>query len=215
MYHVSILLDLAGLGLCALVGWHHALIAAGYVAFSKSYSWMGIRLKKYPVVGWLSVALFQGGYTYMQGNMAASNLVDVSWFSPLHLEAMLFATLIIGGSYPLTQIYQHDEDRSRGDHTISLLLGIKGTFVFSSLFFATGACVAAHYFFTWYQPLHFYIFLVCLSPVVVYFSRWQWLCLADPAQASYRRAMWMTQLSAGCMILCFVTILALNNTSYN
>ena len=36
-------------------------------------------------------------------------------------------------AYPMTQIFQHEEDK-RGDETLSLKLGIKGTFLVESTF---------------------------------------------------------------------------------
>src|SRR4051794_24500682 len=55
LYYASIIFDTAGLLVCSLAGWQNMLIMAGYVAFSKAYSWYGIRLKKYTYLGWVSV----------------------------------------------------------------------------------------------------------------------------------------------------------------
>lgn len=210
MYHVSILLDIAGLALCALAGWRHVFVMAGYIGFSKAYSWYGIRLKKYPYIGWLSVAFFQGAWTYMQGNMAAEDQVSATWFTSKNLECALFALLIIGGSYPLTQIYQHEEDGERGDYTISYRLGIRGTFLFAGSFFAAGALLALHYFNTYYSIAHFFVFLVCLAPVVVYFTSWSLRAFRNPAAANYRSTMLMNKISSSCMVLCFVIITMIN-----
>src|SRR5205085_6047166 len=90
-----------------------------YIGVSKAYSWKKIRLKKYGVTGWLVVMLFQGGYTFLLVNMASENRFGISWFDYKHIECMLIASLLIGGFYPLTQIYQHEEDSQRGDFTIS------------------------------------------------------------------------------------------------
>ena len=210
MYYVSILVDVAGLLLCCIAGWQHALIMAGYIAFSKSYSWRGIRLKKMPVLGWLSVMFFQGGYTYMLGNMAAANDVSPGWFTPQTLEGMLIASLIIGGSYPLTQVYQHEEDGARGDFTISYRLGIKGTFLFTSIFFTAGALVSLHYFVTYFSLKHFLVFAACLSPVIGFFSWWFLKSARDPAHASFKNCMRMNKISAACMVICFTIILLIN-----
>ncbi len=210
MYYVSILFDIAGLLLCAFAGWRHVLLMAGYIGFSKSYSWHGIRLKKYPYIGWLSVLLFQGAWTYMQGSMAAENAVPDSWFTPKNLECALFASLIIGGSYPLTQIYQHGEDGERGDFTISYRLGIRGTFVFAGSFFAAGALVALHYFTRYYSLNQFLIFLGCLAPVVIYFTSWMMQSFKDASKADYRHTMLMNKISATCMIVCFIIITLMN-----
>lgn len=210
MYYVSIIVDVMGLLICMLAGWQHVLLMMGYIVFSKAYSWNGIRLKKYPYLGWLSVMFFQGGYTYMQANMAATDMVSVQWFTIKNLEAMLFASLIIGGSYPLTQIYQHEEDGKRGDYTISYRLGVRGTFVFTSIFFTAGAILILHYFTTYYSVQQFFIFIGCLLPVVIYFTSWFLQSLKDINNVDYSHAMLMNKISATCMIVCFVIITLLN-----
>ena len=211
LYYASIIFDIAGLLLCAFAGWQNVLVMAGYIAFSKSYSWYGIRLKKYTYLGWFSVMFFQGGYTYMLANMAAVNQFGSNWFTPKNLECMLFASLIIGGSYPLTQIYQHGEDSQRGDFTISYRLGIMGTFIFTAAFFSAGAIVALHYFISYYTLLQFFIFLSCLSPVMIYFSLWFWKTAKNKKFADYRHAMFMNKISAVCMVICFTIILIINH----
>ena len=211
MYYVSILVDAMGLLICLFAGWPHAILMMGYIAFSKAYSWNGIRLKKYPYLGWLSVMFFQGGYTYMQANMAATDMVSVQWFTMKNIEAMLFASLIIGGSYPLTQIYQHEEDGKRGDHTISYRLGVRGTFIFTGIFFAAGALVILHYFTTYYSVQQFFIFIGCLLPVVIYFTSWFLQSLKDKSKVDYSHAMLMNKISAVCMVVCFIIIAILNH----
>jgi 1,4-dihydroxy-2-naphthoate polyprenyltransferase len=210
LYYASMVMDIAGLLICCIAGWEHALVMSGYVAFSKAYSWHGIRLKKYAWLGWLMVAFFQGGYTYMLANMAATANVGAGWFTYPNIECMLIATLLIGAYYPLTQIYQHEEDSSRGDFTISYRLGVRGTFIFSALLFIAGTAVTYHYFTTYFSLVRFYIFLGCLLPVVCYFIYWSYNSFKNIANADYTGAMRMTFISSVCMITCFLVITAIN-----
>lgn len=213
MYYASIVFDVAGLLICLFAGWKNMLIMSGYILFSKLYSWTGLRLKRHPIVGWLSVLFFQGGYTFMLSNMAASNDNSAAWFTRQHLECMLIASLMLAGSYPLTQIYQHEEDGRRGDYTISYKLGVRGTFILSSIFFAAVAAIVFHYFMRYYSAMQFYVFAGCLLPVVIYFSSWMIRCWRDASQADYRHAMMMNRISATCMIVCFSIILWLNQSA--
>ena len=210
MYYMSILFDVAGLLVCSLAGWRNVLLMMGYIAFSKSYSWMGIRLKKYAFAGWLSVMFFQGGYTFIQAHLAATDNFCGCWFNAQNLECVLFASLIIGGSYPLTQIYQHEEDGERGDHTISYRLGVKGTFIFSTIFFLAGATVAFHYFTHYFSMAQFLVFAACTLPLTAYFSYWFYISMRDQSNVDYKHAMWMNKISANCMIVCFIIILLMN-----
>ena len=210
LYYASIIVDCAGLLLCALSGWRNMLIMAGYIGFSKAYSWDGIRMKKRTYSGWASVIFFQGGYTFMLANMAATG-ASIAWFTSRNIECMLFASLIIGGSYPLTQIYQHEEDSLRGDYTISYRLGITGTFIFTSVLFSLGAIVALHYFTTYYSLTQFFIFLCCTIPIIIYFANWFSKTMHDKSFADYAHAMLMNKISSTCMIICFIIILILNH----
>jgi len=211
LYYASIIFDLAGLVLISLAGWQCALIAAVYILFSKAYSWHGVRLKKYAYGSWLTVMVFQGGYTFMLACMAAENNYGLVWFTPKNIECMLIASTLIGGSYPLTQIYQHAADSDRGDHTLSYKLGIRGTFIFTMLFFTAGAGIALHYFTAYYSIRQFFIFSGCLAPVLVYFLNWFRLTMQNNANADFEHVMLMNKISSVCMIACFVVLFFLNH----
>lgn len=212
LYYASIWMDVAGLLLCLIAGWQLALLAAGYIGFSKAYSWNGIRLKKYPVAGWAAVAFFQGGYTYMLGNMAASaSYQPALWFTHQQGMAMLMATCMIGAYYPLTQIYQHADDRKRGDITISALLGVRGTILFSAAMFALSGAVAGYYFLHFYTAQHLLVFGACLLPATAFFGYWVVGIWRDPAKANYKNAMLNTRLSAWCCVACFCVLGWMNN----
>ena len=210
LYIASMWLDALGLILCLLINIKMMLLMIVYISVSKVYSWHGIRLKKYALTGWLVVILFQGGYTFLLVNMAAENLLDLQWFTVKHKLCMLLATLLIGGFYPLTQVYQHEEDSERGDRTISYKLGIKGTFIFSAVMFIVACIVAWIYFTRFYNLLQFEIFIACLIPVVLYFLNWLRKVMKNEMLADYIHTMRMTMLSSVCMIICYSTLLWLN-----
>jgi 4-hydroxybenzoate polyprenyltransferase len=199
LYYASILLDVAGLGLAALIHWKMILLFTVYIAVSKAYSWHGLRLKKYAYTGWLAVMLFQGGFTYLLVNMCATNTFSTSWFTRENIYCMILSSLLIGGFYPLTQIYQHEEDSLRGDFTISYRLGIRGTFLFCALVFLTGFSLAVLLF----SSRQLIIFACSVAPVTAYFLTWAARAWHNPAEANYTNAMRLTLLSSTCMAACF------------
>lgn len=211
LYYTSIIFDSIGLLFCLLINWKMFFLMLTYVGVSKAYSWNRIRLKKYGFPGWLVVMLFQGGYTFLLVNAAAENIFNVSWLNEKHLECMLLASLLIGGFYPLTQIYQHKEDSERGDYTISYRLGITGTFIFSALLFLSACMVALHYFCLYYNMFQFIIFISSLFPVTAYFMLWFFKVCNDKSFADFNHAMRMTFISSFCMIICFVIIFLKNS----
>src|SRR5690606_10103933 len=89
----------------------------------RAYSYRGIRLKKYPVTGFLTVVIFQGAITYYMVFMGSGGM---AW--PLPWPGMVISSLLFGGFYPLTQVYQHQQDLRDGVRTISYMLGVNGTF---------------------------------------------------------------------------------------
>ena len=203
LYYASMILDACGLLLTLFIHWKMVFLMLAYIGVSKAYSWNKIRLKKFGVTGWLVVMLFQGGFTLLLVNMAAENSFDASWFTVQHLECMLIASLLIGGFYPLTQIYQHDEDSRRGDFTISYKLGITGTFLFSGALFLIACGIAFHYFNKYYTEKQFIIFISCLLPVVMYYLYWFTKSFRNKIFADYTHAMRLTFISSLCMIICF------------
>lgn len=195
----------------ALINIKMLFLAMIYSGVSRAYSWTGIRLKKYPVIGWLTVILFQGGYTFLLGSMAAENNFTGSWFSNQKWECMLIATMLIGAYYPLTQIYQHEEDSSRGDITISYILGIRGTFVFSALMFLLSFVLAFHYFQSYYSINQFYYFIISLLPAIIFFMYWGAACFRNRQKSDFRNAMLMTVISSSCLLICFSILLYINH----
>jgi 4-hydroxybenzoate polyprenyltransferase len=89
-----------------------------------AYSHPAIRLKAYPWSSLLAVSVFQG----MGGTAAGWLFATEDWqtlFSWQGVLAILTAALIITGFYPLTQIYQREEDQKQGDISFAVYAGEK------------------------------------------------------------------------------------------
>jgi 1,4-dihydroxy-2-naphthoate octaprenyltransferase len=211
LYYASMIMDGIGLLLCLLVGWQLMLMILLYILVSKAYSWHGIRLKKYGILSWIVVVVFQGGYTFLMVNMTAQNDYHSDWFTLNNIECMWIATLLIGGFYPLTQIYQHEEDSERGDMTISYRLGVTGTFIFSACMFVLANIVGYFYFSTFYTVAQLFIFNACLLPVTAYFLYWFVLSIRNKNSVDFAHAMRMTSISSLSMILCFGVLFFINH----
>ena len=99
----------------------------------------------------------------------------------------------------MTQVYQHEEDAKRGDRTISLLLGVRGTFTFVFIIFTLAAAGYVWYFYSFYELRYGIAFLIFLTPVVIYFLIWFLLVLQNSAKANFTFTMWLNFLSALCL----------------
>jgi 1,4-dihydroxy-2-naphthoate octaprenyltransferase len=203
LLHLVWLFDvLAVLGSLLLNPWFGALVA-GYLLVSKAYSFEGIRLKKYPLLSTLVVVVFQGAYTFLMTQVGVKASPD-EILAPQNLLLALVSSLFLCGSYPLTQVYQHHEDARRGDRTLSLRLGIRGTFVFAGLGLLTGAAVLALAYLWRQEVANLLIFLIATGPVVVLFLGWARAVWVSSANANFERTMRMNQVSSVCLSAAFL-----------
>jgi 4-hydroxybenzoate polyprenyltransferase len=83
-----------------------------YIAASRAYSSRLVRLKKYAIPGFLTVAIFQGAFTYYMSMAGITG--EAMLFSRESIFLLLGCSFQIAGAYPLTQIYQHEEDLKDG-----------------------------------------------------------------------------------------------------
>lgn len=203
LYYVSIGMDIVALLLSLVISTAFSLGILAYILASRAYSYRGIRLKKYPVVGFLTVAFFQGAVTYwlVQTGSSSIELTETPWLP------MLSASLLMGSFYPLTQIYQHEADRRDGVRTLSYLLGYRGTFIFTALCYSLAMLSLAYYFISRQQPTHFFLLATLLLPVLVYFFYWAAKVWKNPATADFRHTMQMNLLASACSNLAFLILL--------
>ncbi|AYA38661.1 prenyltransferase [Hymenobacter oligotrophus] len=210
LWHLVVAFDaLAVLGALLISPLFAALLAV-YLLVSKAYSYDRIRLKKYPVISTLVVVLFQGAFTFLVTQIGA----DAVWSEVFATDNLLLAavsSLFLCGSYPLTQVYQHQEDARRGDRTLSLLLGVRGTFVFAGLGLLAGAVVLGTAYLGRRELGFLLVFAVATLPVVALFGRWVWQVWRNSAAADFRRTMRMNQVSSVCLSVAFVLMLALRH----
>jgi 4-hydroxybenzoate polyprenyltransferase len=205
----SLAFDAIALGLGFLIGWRFVLMIFLYGLVSKAYSWDGIRLKKMPIIGWLTVGIFQGAFTYLTC-LQAFDGYDFS--SLLQLDLIfpaLLTSLLLMGSYPMTQVYQHEEDARRGDVTLSRMLGIRGTFHFTALFFLAANAGFLFYFLQFHSLWHFLLFQLFLLPSLLYFGAWYLRVRKNEEAADFQSTMRLNMLSSLSMIAFFLLLLAL------
>ena len=193
LFWVALTFDGLALVLGAFVGWPFVVYLLIYGLISKAYSHDRIRLKKYPVSSWLVVGFFQGAFTFLATVQAVNQapVMTVLTDSRLWLAGGL-CTLNLLAVYPITQIYQHDEDARRGDLTMSRLLGIRGTFGCAVLMF--GLSLTGFYvFFDGQWP--FFVLIGFLMPAILFFVVWCLRTHQNAARADFRSAMTMTLLA--------------------
>lgn len=213
LFYLSFLFDsLAFVLAYFLVNWQFLVMIFVYSMVSRAYSYSGIRLKKYAWLSWFIAGFFQGAWVVWAVYLGLNGF-DFNHLLKAHvLIPGLLASALLWGSYPMTQVYQHEEDAKRGDQTLSLKLGIKGTFLFTGICFAVASALFFLYFMEYYQMRYGLVFLAAMSPVVVYFSWWFLQVLKDEKAANFTHTMRLNFLSATCLGSFFL-YLFLNSTN--
>lgn len=204
LYYTSLIFDFIGIALAWLISMEFALLVFIYGLASKAYSHPGVRLKKYPWLGWLVAGFFQGVFTFY---MAYVGINDFGWEIALKWKVILpglLTSAFLWGSYPMTQIYQHKEDSKRGDNTLSIVLGIKGTFLFTLVTFLLATLGFEYYFLNYHQEKMGIAFLLIMAPTVIYFLIWFALVHRNEKYANFGWTMGLNLISAICLNAFFI-----------
>jgi 1,4-dihydroxy-2-naphthoate octaprenyltransferase len=207
LYYATLLIDIVALLAGLFISGYFSLMVLVFIIMSRAYSYRQIRLKKYPVLGFLTVFVFQGAFVYLMSSTAISGLNWVDLFSENSIICMAISSLFIGSIYPLTQIYQHQADKNDGVISLSYKLGYTGTFLFSGLLFSVAILLLFYYFNLKHQSIALIIFLLMMLPVIYRLSVWFAKVRKDTGNANFDNTMAMNMLTSTCMNLYFFLLI--------
>jgi 1,4-dihydroxy-2-naphthoate polyprenyltransferase len=213
LFYATLFLDIIGIIAGFLVSPYFPMYILIFVMMSRAYSYRKLRLKQYPIIGFLTVFIFQGAFVYLMTCAAITSFSLATFFTSNTLICMSVASFFIGSIYPLTQIYQHEADKKDGVISISYKLGYIGTFVFSAVLFTLATLFLFYYFKSKNQPMALVLFLFIQLPVIVKLSAWFKKVRKDSAHANFENTMTMNLLTSVCMNSYFVLLLL--NNHYN
>ena len=203
MFLVSVLMDsFAVVSSFLFFQFQISILLISYILASRAYSYRGIRLKKYPIIGFLTVGIFQGSIIYLLSIWAISNTI---YFSQIELISCAISFLLIGAGYPLSQVYQHIQDKKDNVKTLSMMLGINGTFIFSGILFGLLGILMGYYFiFIKSNISDLILFGICLSPVSIVFYRWMKKSFNNQEEANFENTMKMNKTGAWAINIFFI-----------
>jgi 1,4-dihydroxy-2-naphthoate octaprenyltransferase len=205
LLYVTIFLDAMAIALSLTIGFCFAAGILFYILASKAYSYRKIRLKKYPVSGFLLVTACQGSlifYLVMIGSSQFNQFVPVT--------GIVGSALLVGSFYPLTQIYQHKQDKADGVKTLSYILGYKGTFVFSALIFLFAMIMIRLCLLRSGKADVFLQMQIFFIPVLVYFGWWFSQVFKNTGEANFKNTMRMNVLASIFTNMAFIYLLLTN-----
>jgi len=203
LFITSIVMDIVAIAAGIFISPYFMAGIVLYILASRLYSYRGIRLKRFPVAGYLTVVIFQGAVTFwlVYHGAHANQTLHVP------VSGMLASSLLIGGFYPLTQIYQHDADKKDGVVTISAALGYRGTFIFTGIVYALAFMVLGYHFISSLEAMQFFLVQICMLPVLVLFFRWAILVWKDTRNADFKHTMQINWVASTCTNLAFLILI--------
>jgi 4-hydroxybenzoate polyprenyltransferase len=205
LYYLSIILDIAAIVLGYWkINLTFSVMLLIYGLVSKAYSHPAIRLKKHAFTSLIITGLFQGFFTVI---MCYVGINKYGIENALQLKVIIpaiLASLMLWANYPMTQIYQHDEDSKRGDITASIRFGINGTFYFATIMFSFAVIGFVLYFNQTFGLRFVWAFMLSTAPILIYFLYWFAKVIKDPSKADYDHTMWLNYISGTCLNIFFV-----------
>jgi 4-hydroxybenzoate polyprenyltransferase len=209
LFRVTLMLDLLAVMISLLlVSSYFSVCVLFYILASRAYSSRSIRLKRYPLCSFFTVTFFQGAFTYQMAYSGITGTVLPP--SAGTLFVLLAVSFHIAGAYPLTQVYQHEADRNDNVTTISMKLGVAGTFIFSAIMFTLSNLFYWLYFSERQDTGSFLLLLFFNMPVVFWFIVWFRRSMRDPGAVNYRNTMRMNLTGSLCGNACFLLLFMLN-----
>ncbi len=210
LYYLALVFDLIALFLVSFNLWVLGMFLI-YGLVSKAYSHPMIRIKKYPFGSWFIAGFFQGFFTFLMVFLGINDIQPSALLSPDVLYPAILTSIMLWGSYPMTQIYQHEEDSRRGDNTLSLRLGILGTFHFTMILFSLTTFLFGLYFINFFNMNIAFFYLLAMSPVVGYFFFWYFKARKNEEMVNFERTMRLNSISATCLNIFFILIYLYQN----
>lgn len=192
LFYITVVLDIMALILSIFISWYFFGGILAYIVTSRAYSYRGIRLKKYPVIGYLTVIICQGALTFFLVMHGSSESKTLS----VPVIGMIGAALLVGGFYPLTQIYQHEQDILDGVTSLSYKLGYRGTFIFTAIIYFLAMSTIGMYMDSKHELDQFFIMQIFLLPVLVYFGWWFYKVYRDQGEANFKNTMRMNMIAS-------------------
>ncbi|HEY4876754.1 MAG TPA: prenyltransferase, partial [Puia sp.] len=64
LFYVTVMMDVIAVSVSFFLSVYFAAGIFAYIIMSRAYSYRGIRLKKYPIIGYLTVVVFQGAVIF-------------------------------------------------------------------------------------------------------------------------------------------------------
>ncbi len=187
--------QLVGLAIVIPLGLGISLTYIAIMLLSVAYSHPAIRLKGHPIGALLVVAIGQGMGGFLTGWFSATPAPD-GLLTPTILVAIVGISLATVGLYPLTHIYQTEEDAARGDSTFAVRWGTNAAFVFTLVTFFTAMLCIGWTVWRVFSPPEGALIVVCYLAVLADIERWRRHFDLQAVRANYNHVMHLSYVTS-------------------
>jgi 1,4-dihydroxy-2-naphthoate octaprenyltransferase len=184
----SLVVQALGWMLAIFVNLQFWVLYALYAGLGAAYSHPRIRLKAHPLGSLIAVGLGQGGIAFLaawaatRGDLRSALSVDGTL-------GALSAILLIMALYPLSQLFQTEEDTARGDRTLAVAWGPERCFVFAIVCTVLGGAAMLTLLGRRFGPLDVLVVGVGLAAQVGVLVAWGRQYQVQDVLGTYRRVM--------------------------
>jgi 1,4-dihydroxy-2-naphthoate octaprenyltransferase len=190
----SLAVQALGALLAGLVSPATLLIYLALAALGAAYSHPSLRWKASPMTALPTIAVGQGALGFLAGlSSAAGGAPAAGWQQAL---GALSAALIVTGFYPLSSLFQLDEDRRRGDRTVAVSWGPGAAFTLALACFLAAAPLLALVGWARYGPSDALALAGGMLLVVAAVLRWRRRFDSAAVRANFLAAMRINALAA-------------------
>lgn len=134
MHPVALLFMFAGLMFSVLVGYGYSLVFLVSLILFWLYSTPVARWKGKPHLSLIAIGISTGFNSVLMGALAAGGAITMNL-----LLGATGASMILLSLYPVSQIFQMEDDRKREDQTFALTYGVEGVKKFFFITFTSGS----------------------------------------------------------------------------
>jgi 4-hydroxybenzoate polyprenyltransferase len=186
----SLIMQGIGLVLALFVSLPFLIVYLLTFLVATAYSHPLTRLKRLPLISLVVVGIGQGGVIALAGWLTArpalSDLTPLAWWG------VLAATLTIAGIYPVTQVYQIEEDLARGDVTFAAWVGPRRALRVATLLQTCGAVLLVWLIYGMFGAAQAALVGVVYAITLAFLLHWSQSFDGRAVIANYRRVMRIT-----------------------
>lgn len=211
LLEVSLAVQAAGWLLAAFVNLPFFLAYGAFLVLSLAYSHPRIRLKAHTLTSVLVVGFGQGALAFLAAWAATRGEMRSAWSADGALGTAA-AVLLVLALFPLTQLYQLEEDAARGDRTLAVAWGARGCFAFALACTLLGGLAMLALLARRFGLLDVLLVgagLACQAMAIVWLAR---RFDAQAVVATYRRVMRVNTFSASALGVYLLVRLALESS---